>query len=88
MIIGNNNSFNNDNVNFNNKFRAIKENSMNNKQNNVSFLDDTHKYTNINSKNDVADKSFQILKDRLDKGLISFDEFNKRCQSINKTRQK
>ncbi len=83
MLIGNNTNFNNDNNNFNNKFRAIKEN--NNITKNI-MNNDTNMYKNITNNNESVDKSFQILKDRLDNGLISLDEFNKKCQQINKNR--
>ena len=87
MIIGNNNSFNNDNNNFTNKFNTIKENG--NKMNPVAPMsNEANRYTNINDRSQVADKSFQILKDRLDNGLISLEEFNKKCQQINKLKQK
>lgn len=83
MLIGNNTNFNNDNNNFNNKMRTIKEN--NNITNNI-MNNDTNMYKNITNNNETIDKSFQILKDRLDNGLITLDEFNKKCQQINKTR--
>ena len=83
MLIGNNTNFNNDNNNFNNKMRTIKEN--NNITNNT-INNDTNMYKNITNANETVDKSFQILKDRLDNGLITLDEFNKKCQQINKSR--
>ena len=81
MIIGNNNNFNNDNNNFNNKFRAIKEN---NAVTSPVMNNDKNIYKNIYNSNEAVDKSFQILKDRLDNGLITLDEFNKKCSQINK----
>ena len=83
MLIGNNTNFNNDNNNFNNKMRAIKQNTTNN---NIIQNNDTNMYKNITNTNESTDKAFQILKDRLDNGLITLDEFNKKCASINKTR--
>ena len=82
MLIGNNTNFNNDNNNFNNKMRAIKQNT----ENNIIQNNDTNIYKNISNTNESTDKAFQILKDRLDNGLITLDEFNKKCNKINKTR--
>ena len=83
MLIGNNTNFNNDNNNFNTKMRAIKENTTNS---NIIRNNDTNMYKNINNSNETTDKAFQILKDRLDNGLITLDEFNQKCNKINKTR--
>ena len=81
MLIGNNTNFNNDNNNFNTKIRAIKEN---NEVTNPMMNNDTNMYKNITNTNESVDKSFQILKNRLDNGLITLDEFNKKCSQINK----
>ena len=83
MLIGNNTNFNNDNNNFNNKMRVIKENTTNS---NIIKNNDTNMYKNITNTNETSDKAFQILKDRLDNGLITLDEFNQKCNKINKTR--
>lgn len=42
------------------------------------------KNTNVLDKNEMRDKSFQILQDRLNKGLITIDEFNRQCNKLNK----
>lgn len=81
MLIGNNTNFNNDNNNFNTKIRTIKENT---KVTNPTMNNNTNMYKNITNSNEAIDKSFQILKDRLDNGLITLDEFNKKCSQINK----
>ena len=41
-------------------------------------------HSNVLSKNDMHEKSFQMLQDRLNKGLISLDEFNKKCKELSK----
>ena len=81
MLIGNNTNFNNDNNNFNNKIKNIKENT---KVTNPTMNNNTNMNNNITNSNEAVDKSFQILKDRLDNGLITLDEFNKKCSQINK----
>ena len=39
-------------------------------------------------KNDMADKSFAMLHERYENGLISLEEFTKQCNKLNKIRQK
>jgi len=93
MIIGNNNNENKfrdnnflDNDTFNNQFNDYKENSkMQHKNIFVKDLKD-QKYTNVNNKNDMYDKSLAMLNDRLKNGLISFDEFNKQVNLLAKRR--
>jgi len=46
------------------------------------------KYTNVLDKNDMADKSLAMLKERYSQGLISLDEFTKQCNKLNKIRRK
>lgn len=41
-------------------------------------------HSNVLSKSEMHEKSFQMLQDRLNKGLISLDEFNKKCKDLNK----
>ena len=43
---------------------------------------------NVMDKNDMADKSFAMLHERYEKGLISLEEFTKQCNKLNKLRQK
>ena len=83
MIIGNNNSFT---PNFDKKFQAIKNDSNNNK-NSFSQNKNTNKYTNVTNKNEMADKSFNILQERYNNGLISLEEFKEKCNKLNKLRQ-
>lgn len=100
MIIGNNNSFNNNNFNanaaktnmynnaqreknnFQTKFNRLK-NETNNRNNNP-FVKDlyTQQHSDPTSAKDMNSKSLAMLQERLDKGLISFDEFNKKCAQL------
>ena len=83
MIIGNNN-FNSNNNNFKNKMDAIKNNSLNLEHSNIN---NTNKYKDINNQNEMIDRSLEILQDRLNKGLISHDEFQKQCAKLGKLRK-
>ena len=42
----------------------------------------------VMNKGDMADKSFAMLQERYENGLISIDEFTKQCEKLNKLRQK
>ena len=85
MIIGNNN-FNSNNNNFKNKMDAIKENSKN-IGNNHSNPISTNQYKDVNNSNEMLDRSLDILQDRLNKGLISYEDFQKQCTRIGKLRK-
>lgn len=85
MIIGNNGNFNNDNNNFANKFRTIRDEGMKNKMNPYAQHD---KYLDINDRNIVDNRAFDILQQRYRSGAISLEEFNKKCQQLNKMRRK
>ena len=68
------------------KNNDYKENSkMQHKNIFVKDLKD-QKYTNVNNKDDMYDKSLAMLNDRLKNGLISFDEFNKQVNLLAKRR--
>ena len=41
---------------------------------------------NASSSNDMYNKSIAMLNDRLEKGTITMDEFNKKCRDIAKKR--
>ena len=102
MIIGNNNNNNNNNLNSfkpnnynpvqnnnNNLNNNINNNTNNNTNNNPVNSDKSFlKNSNATSKNDMLDKSFAMLQERYNNGLISLDEFNKKCNQINKMRNK
>ena len=79
MIIGKNTKINhNMNQNFNSEVNP------------KPFTDDIHKkqYTDVTSKNEMADKSFAMLQERYNNGLISLEEFTKQCNKLNKLRRK
>lgn len=76
MIIGKDNF----NKTFTKNYNPIKGNNNTNSFNNINNM----KNTNVLDKNEMMDKSFQILQDRLNKGLISLEEFNKQCNKLNK----
>ncbi len=98
MIIGNNNrgfnkSNNNQNTmnnNFENKWNAIKENGANMMHNNknvfVKNLND-QKYSSASNTSGMQDRTLAMLHERLEKGTISLEEFNKKCASLGKQRQ-
>ena len=41
-------------------------------------------HTDVMSRDEMTNKSFAMLEDRLNKGLISMDEFKKRCTDLGK----
>lgn len=86
MIIGNNN-FNNNN--FTNKFNRIKkEGERNKKRLNPTLVDkNAFNYSNTKSKQQMADKSFAMLQDRYNNGLISLEEFTRKCNNLEKQRR-
>ncbi len=102
MIIGNNNNgnkFRNENNNFlntndsyennsfKNKFKQYKENKVS--KNNIFVKDiKEQKYSNINSSDEMFNKSLAMLNERLNKGLISLEEFNKQVNLLARKRRK
>ncbi len=86
MIIGNNN-FNNNN--FTNKFNRIKkEGERNKKRLNPTLVDkNAFNYGNTKNKQQMADKSFAMLQDRYNNGLISLEEFTRKCNNLEKQRR-
>lgn len=83
MIIGNNNNNNNfNNNNFENKFKKYQDNTQNHTGN--IFVKDIkqHVYGDPTSSNDMNDKALAMLNERLQNGLITLEEFNKKCQEI------
>ena len=87
MIIGNNTNFNQNQ--FNHKLNNIKTNSENtrNKVNPTMVDRNALNFQNTNNKDQMTDKSFAMLQDRLNHGLISLDEFTKMCEKIRKQRR-
>ena len=96
MIIGNNSQQNNNNDfarqkvrpftnNFDEKFQSMPKN------NNFNEKDDGMRSTSfydVNSKSEMLDKSYAMLKERYQNGLITLEEFNKKCNKLNKMRNK
>ena len=95
MIIGSNNNKNSNNTpnftsNFEERFNTILEEGIKNQDRINPFAVDNNakQYNNPLNKNEMADKSFAMLQERFNNGLISLDEFNKKCRELNKLRQK
>ena len=89
MIIGNNNFKDqkpNFTYNFDERFQTIvNENKTNN---NSNFNENINNYSDVNNKNDMTNKSFAMLQERYNNGLITIEEFTKKCNQLNKQRQK
>ncbi|MBQ6497339.1 MAG: hypothetical protein IJI58_01330 [Bacilli bacterium] len=85
MIIGNNNPTNNSNFLKNN---TSNHNMPNTPVNTIKEKTAAQINANVMNKNDMADKSFAMLHERYEKGLISIEEFTKQCNKLNKLRQK
>ena len=79
MIIGNNsnNSFNHNTINYN----------TNNTQKKINSTPTQNHYNNPLNKNEMADKTYQMLEERLKNGLISLEEFHKQCNKLSKFRK-
>ncbi len=82
MIIGKNNP--NSLQNFNEKMNTIKENGQLTKNTVSPIRTDTLKHKDILSKDDMNDKAFAMLQERLNNGLITVEEFNKKCTQLSK----
>ena len=88
MIIGNNNNenkFKNKNFlndNFEDKFKQYKDNSKH--QNKNIFVKDIKEqiHANVNSKDEMYNKSLAMLNDRLNNGLITLEEFNRQVKEL------
>lgn len=76
--------------NFDERFNTVVEEGLKNSDRVSPFNESvqTNKYSNVNSKNEMADKSFAMLQERYNNGLISLDEFTRKCNQLNKMRQK
>jgi len=95
MIIGNNrseNKFKDNNFlkdNFDTKFNSYKENSKQSNKKNIFVQDISEQiHTNVNSKDDMYNKSLAILNDRLRNGLITLEEFNRQVKDLARKRSK
>lgn len=95
MIIGNNNNNNINNMNkqnnsFNQRLTRLKEdNKINDLKKNMFIEDNTiNKHTDPTNQNDMYDKTLAMLNERLQKGTITLEEFNKKCSILGQKRQK
>lgn len=93
MIIGNNNGMGKPNFIGNNKGNN-NQNMMPKKTNNqMSFYDPSNERTsnmihsNVMNKNEMSNKSFAMLQERLKNGSITIEEFNKKCVELGKHSQ-
>ena len=102
MIIGNNNTnrpsnnFNRPNNfntsmknNFENKWQKINEQNKNNQTRKNIFVKNIkeQKYASANNTEAMYDKSLAMLHERLEKKLISIEEFNQKCAQLGKQRE-
>ena len=94
MIIGNNrndnkfkdNNFLNDN--FDTKFNQYKDNSKIAKKKNIFVKDIKEQaHTNVNSQDDMYNKSLAMLNERLKNGLITLEEFNRQVKELARKRR-
>ena len=85
MIIGNNNL----GSNFQARHNLIKEEGKKNQGKVNMFQEDSRvKISSSDATNKIimADKAFAMLQERYRNGLITIDEFNKKCEQLNKFR--
>lgn len=86
MILGNNNF---SKENFQNKMNAIKNNASNmnsNKSINTNSIS-TNQYKDVTNQDEMISRSLEMLQERLNKGLISYEEFQKQCTKLGKLRK-
>ena len=81
MIIGKNTNLQNNNQFINSQ---PNNNTSSNRINPMMESNRTMQHTNVMSKKEMNDKAFSMLQDRLNKGLITMDEFNKKCAKLGK----
>ena len=88
MIIGNNipkpNVQNNKmkNNNFQENFNRLKKDASNFNTGTSNIY--THQHSDPTSKREMNDKAFSMLQERLNNGLISLEEFNRKCNQLRK----
>ena len=94
MIIGNNNNRNNNSF-LNSTFPKFTKNSddkfkikEDRKQQPLATGKKATDYFNVSSKNEMTEKSYAMLQERYNNGLISLEEFTKKCQQLNKLNKK
>ena len=95
MIIGNNsnnNSFNNplsEENQFKTRMDNIKQaNEFNSYNDGLIDSVNSASFNNPLDKDQMSDKTLSMLHERLNNGLISLDEFNKKCNELGRKRSK
>ncbi len=88
-----NNNFNNQQQQakrFNDNFQRMQTQNKSQINNNNRFVKDLQQHNHVNptSRHDMHDKTLALLNDRLQKGQISMEEFNKQCTQLGKLRNK
>lgn len=87
MIIGGNNNGNRNllanNPEFNNKFRQSTNTNFV-KNNNPQEPINTNPYKDIFNTKEMNERSYEMLKQRYENGLISIEEFSRKCEQIRK----
>lgn len=95
MIIGNNNNNENKfkgnnflNDNFDTKFNQYKDNSKISRKKNIFVKDIKEQaHTNVNSMDDMYNKSLAMLNERLKNGLITLEKFNRQVKELARKRK-
>lgn len=76
-----------ENNKFINKNQEFQQQIQNPNQKNIFTKDiKTQQHINPLNKNDMSDKTLALLHERLEKGSITLDEFNKKCAQLGKKR--
>ena len=88
MIIGGNNNNGNRNQlakspEFNNKFRQSTNTNFV-KNNNPQQPINTNPYKDVYNTREMNERSYEMLKQRYDNGLISIEEFSRKCEQLRK----
>ena len=70
------------------KKEQVFQNKTSKSLNKPHYQSPSNQYVNISDKNEMADRTFELLQENLSKGLISLDEFTKKCNNLRKFREK
>lgn len=91
MIIGNNNigkkNFISNNNLSQNKTNNNQHNTFNKKKNILNPMNENSSsfmHSNIMNKDEMKNKAFAMLQERLSNGTISIEEFNRKCHELGK----
>ena len=71
-----------------NRNRFVNNNNTNQTPGINPMIENTRamQHTDVTNKNEMNNKAYSILEDRLNKGLITMEEFNKKCALLGKRR--